>query len=215
MPSKRKERIEDALRGAMLSILKDKPFERITVNEVVERAGVSKSTLYAHYPNPSVLVQDCYLHWNVYFGPQKKKRADYRDRYEAIRETMQVSAEKLLFFRENVNLAKVILGEERSFYELADLQLIEESLHVDHLEFEYGRSTEDFVRFEECACYIQAGDTGMIRRWFLGGMVEDIERVVKSMAYYSLCVTAGVVGHPIEPEYKEAVEAWHFEPRRG
>lgn len=60
-------------------------------------------------------------------------------------------------------------------------------------------------------CHIQQGSLGMTRMWFQGGMAGDVERIAKAQVYYSLCVTAGTVGRPIEPEYKAAIEAWHFE----
>lgn len=213
MPSKRSERIEDALRGAMIDLLRAKPLEKITVGEVVEAAGVSKSTLYAHYPNLFVLAQDCYLHEQVYFGPQHKRRADYASRRDAVEETLQVTAERALFFRRNPNLARVIIFGEGISPEYDEARLAEEDLHRDHLEFEYGGSPEPFVCFDECACYIQAGDLGMLRKWFRDGMPGDVERLAKSQVWYSLCVTAGTQGRPIEPEYRRAVEEWHFQER--
>lgn len=46
-------------------------------------------------------------------------------------------------------------------------------------------------------------------------MVDDIERLVKAGAFLSLSCTAAMVGHRIEPEYKAAIEAWHFDPEAG
>lgn len=55
----------------------------------------------------------------------------------------------------------------------------------------------------------------MEQRWVRGGMVDDIERLVKAGAFLSLSCTAAMVGHRIEPEYKAAIEAWHFDPEAG
>lgn len=213
MPSKRSERIEDALRGAMIGLLREKPLEKVTVGEVVEAAGVSKSTLYAHYPNLYVLAQDCYLHDQVFFGPRRKRRADYANRREAVEETLQVVAERALFFKRNPNLARAIIFGDGISPEFDDARRMEEDLHRDHLEFEYGSASEPFLRFDECACYIQEGDLGLMRRWFRDGMRADVEALAKSQVWYSLCVTAGTQGRPIEPEYRQAIEEWHFEER--
>lgn len=54
----------------------------------------------------------------------------------------------------------------------------------------------------------------MMRRWVREGMVGDIEELVKAGAFFSLSCTTAMVGRPIEPEYRAAVDAWHFDPDR-
>ena len=52
---------------------------------------------------------------------------------------------------------------------------------------------------------------GLTRRWFVDGMRQPIETVVKEEIYYALHTLAGMAGHPIEPEYLQAIEDWRFE----
>lgn len=42
-------RSRDRLGGAMIRLMQEKPFDEITVQEVLDRAGVSRTTFYAHY----------------------------------------------------------------------------------------------------------------------------------------------------------------------
>ena len=49
-----KECMADALLGAM----KEKPFSKITVNEIADSAGVNRSTFYLHYENTSDLLKE-------------------------------------------------------------------------------------------------------------------------------------------------------------
>ena len=51
MPDIRNERTEQAIRQAMLNLLKERPFDRLSVTEVATAAGVSRSTFYAHFAN--------------------------------------------------------------------------------------------------------------------------------------------------------------------
>ena len=39
----------DRLEGAFLELIEEKPYSKITVNHIVERAGVHRNTFYYHY----------------------------------------------------------------------------------------------------------------------------------------------------------------------
>lgn len=42
---------------AFLELLREKPFEKITVTDIVKRADINRSTFYAHYPDVRGLVE--------------------------------------------------------------------------------------------------------------------------------------------------------------
>ena len=46
---RRVRRTRQLLRGALLSLIQEKGYERITVQDILERADVGRSTFYAHY----------------------------------------------------------------------------------------------------------------------------------------------------------------------
>jgi AcrR family transcriptional regulator len=46
---RRVRRTRDALGDAMVELIQEKPFDAITVQEVLDRAGVSRSTFYTHF----------------------------------------------------------------------------------------------------------------------------------------------------------------------
>ena len=48
-PDPRAARTRDRLGGALIGLLFTKPLEEITMQEVLDRAGVSRSTFYEHY----------------------------------------------------------------------------------------------------------------------------------------------------------------------
>lgn len=48
-PDRRVARSKVQLQRALASLMIEKPFDKITVNEIVERANVGRSTFYAHY----------------------------------------------------------------------------------------------------------------------------------------------------------------------
>lgn len=46
------------IRQAFLELLREKPYERITVTDIVNRADINRSTFYAHYPDVLGLVEE-------------------------------------------------------------------------------------------------------------------------------------------------------------
>ncbi len=214
MTDKRVERTKGYLREAVEKLLLEKPLERITVTEVLARAEVSKNAFYTHYGSLNALVEDCYLHRLIYFGTTNKRRGDYATREEAITETLEQRARLLYDFKRNPNLARAVFTNVGASPYFANCEAAEEELNIDHIVTEYGSDgrVAPYLDDAVCAHYIADGTFAMLRRWVREGMATDIERMLKANAYLSLSCTAAMVGHTIEPEYKAAIDAWHFDP---
>ena len=52
----RVQRTRDALGDALIALMQEKPFDTITVQEVLDRADVSRSTFYTHYSDKDDLL---------------------------------------------------------------------------------------------------------------------------------------------------------------
>ena len=52
----RVKRTRDALGDALIALMQEKPFETITVQDVLDRAHVSRSTFYTHYSDKDDLL---------------------------------------------------------------------------------------------------------------------------------------------------------------
>jgi len=48
-PDRRVQRTRDALGDALITLMHEKPFDNITVQDVLDLAGISRSTFYAHF----------------------------------------------------------------------------------------------------------------------------------------------------------------------
>ena len=53
---RRVERTRGLLRGALASLIHEKPYERIVVKEILARANVGRSTFYAHFRDKDELL---------------------------------------------------------------------------------------------------------------------------------------------------------------
>lgn len=53
---RRIERTQQLIRGALLSLIREKGFEALTVQEIIDRANVGRATFYAHFDNKEDLL---------------------------------------------------------------------------------------------------------------------------------------------------------------
>jgi AcrR family transcriptional regulator len=51
-------RTQTALRGALLALLEEKPFEQVTVRDITARANVGYATFFRRYPDKETLLHD-------------------------------------------------------------------------------------------------------------------------------------------------------------
>ncbi|WP_433492991.1 TetR/AcrR family transcriptional regulator [Nocardia grenadensis] len=62
-PDRRVRRTRDALHRALIELMMQRPYDRITVSDVIARADVGRSTFYAHYRDKDeLLVVSCAEH---------------------------------------------------------------------------------------------------------------------------------------------------------
>ncbi len=54
----RARRTMQLLNDALLSLVETTPFERITVDDIVERAGIGRSTFYRHFETKEALIDE-------------------------------------------------------------------------------------------------------------------------------------------------------------
>lgn len=54
----RQIRSRNALTGALLALLEEKPFDQITIREISARAGTGYATFFRHYPTKEALLSD-------------------------------------------------------------------------------------------------------------------------------------------------------------
>lgn len=56
---RRKRKSQEAIRNALISLLNYKDIEKITINEIAQKADVSRGTIYLNYADKYELLNDC------------------------------------------------------------------------------------------------------------------------------------------------------------
>ncbi len=218
MPSNRKERTSQALQKALLELLRDKPFEKITVEQVTAQAGYCKNTFYAYYPNMIALLQECYL--SKFPAPPSdlplplsecaSHDGDHPNAREALWRSIDNTATMLTVFKENPDLARAVIdqiGVSPYFSASFDDWV---TWGVSTLAKGFKQPALDYLSFEECLHYNEGGAIAMCRHWFRSGMTGNIEHVAKSIAYYTMCLFLGCAGQAMSPEVLDWIDGWHW-----
>ena len=77
---RRIRRTRQALQGALVTLMAEKGYEAVTVQDVIDRADVGRSTFYAHYSDKADLLQDSLEQVRETMRPQPPAKAPDRRR---------------------------------------------------------------------------------------------------------------------------------------
>jgi AcrR family transcriptional regulator len=125
----RVRRTRDALGDALVALMQEKPFDTITVQDVLDRAKVGRSTFYAHYSDKDDLLMSDAEEFFEAISMMLSVRGDQSDRVFPVREFFSHITEAKQFvealvssgkFHDNMELAHGLFarGIERRLSEL-------------------------------------------------------------------------------------------------
>lgn len=125
----RVRRTRDALGDALVALMQEKPFDTITVQDVLDRAKVGRSTFYAHYSDKDDLLMSDAEEFFESLSMALSMRGDKSDRVFPVREFFSHITEAKPFvdalmasgkFHDNMELAHGVFarGIERRLTEL-------------------------------------------------------------------------------------------------
>jgi len=110
-PSKEKidarvRRTRDALGDALITLMQEKPFDTITVQDVLDRAHVSRSTFYAHYSDKDDLLMSDAEEFFEALSMALSQHGDKSDRVFPVREFFAHLSDVQPFFKALVKSGK-------------------------------------------------------------------------------------------------------------
>jgi len=125
----RVRRTRDALGDALVALMQEKPFDTITVQDVLDRANVSRSTFYSHYSDKDDLLMSDAEEFFEAISMALSQHGDKSDRVFPVQEFFTHLADVQPFFKalvksgkfqENMELARghFARGIERRLAEL-------------------------------------------------------------------------------------------------
>jgi AcrR family transcriptional regulator len=102
----RVRRTRDALGDALVALMQEKPFDTITVQDVLDRANVSRSTFYSHYSDKDDLLMSDAEEFFEAISMALSQHGDKSDRVFPVREFFAHLADVQPFFKALVKSGK-------------------------------------------------------------------------------------------------------------
>ena len=211
MTDPRSVRSREALRVAFMQLLDEKSFEKITVREVLERAGLSKKAFYNHYLDINALAADCYHAQLLNFGNLGPIPSEYEDAESFLFPFLENSAKLFDFFRAHPRFARLItanLGASPYYQATMESEI---GVFVSYLTDRFGRRVgRPAVDEATVARFVSGGWIGIIQGWIEDGMTESSEALSKKCQILINQCVGILAGSGIDEEYLAAIDRWRY-----
>lgn len=165
---------------ALLSLLEEKPFDYITIKELCERAGVSRSTFYLHYQNTADLLQEAtqyVLEQFLSYFPEKREMAGDTVRTTPLDELNFTTDAYLLpylsYIKENQKIFSAVLSHPSTFRFPDLFQRLFDHIFDPILDrFQYPEEERKYVMM-----FYLNGLTAIVTQWLNDNCQKSMEEV--------------------------------------
>lgn len=120
---KRKQKTKEKIYGGLSSLMEEKGFENITIEDILKKSEVSRSTFYAHFKSKEDVLSDiCNTIFSHVFSShlEKEKGHDFSS-YDIFDYAHYITHMFYHFREEGVSIRKILLSDGRDVF-LCDLR---------------------------------------------------------------------------------------------
>lgn len=164
------------IRQAFFEVLKEKPFEKITVTDIVKKADVNRSTFYAHYPDVMGVVEE--LQEEILEYTQSfMENVDFKDYYENPKPYLQ---HIIKLVAENNELYRLLMTSAMATKQFEELKyiLIDRTLET----IEMPGSFKNRFEFEFSVRFFMGGVVDVYTQWLYGVIDCSLEELTDQLA---------------------------------
>ena len=189
-PDRRVQRTEELLRGALMSLIRERGFEELSVQDIIDRANVGRATFYAHFDNKDDLLA----------SGIEGLRASLKERQRAAKARSTAAGERLLAFSEELfthanehrDVFRAMLGRrsgvvvQRLLHKML-VDLVRDEVNAMNAPQDSGGTSEVVAQF------VGGGLFGLLVWWSTGKMrisVADVNAQFRQLAMPALSASS-------------------------
>ena len=170
-------RSRQMIRSAFLELLREKPCEKITATDIIQRADINRSTFYAHYPDVRGIMDEIMAEITQMFRNMLQSvdfTAFFEDPVPILREVME-------FVRQNQEMYQILLQSNVALEQLEQLKkvLIAQVLEIPNLPVQNQGSVGVAIRVR----MLISGLVDTYRQWLEGELNCTLEETVEEVAF--------------------------------
>jgi AcrR family transcriptional regulator len=192
-PDRRVQRTEQLLHGALLSLIQEKGFETLSVQEIIDRANVGRATFYAHFDNKEDLLISGFDHLRT--SLRERQREALARRSDLNQRVLAFSHEMFAHANEYRAIFLAMVGKRSGALVQRLLHNVLLDLVRNDLRATVSRGDQGSIPVEAQAQFIAGALFGLLMWWLNGRMrlsVEEVNSLFQRLALPALkaCGTA-------------------------
>lgn len=164
------------IRAALLELLQEKKFEKITVTDIVKRADINRSTFYAHYPDVMGLLEEL-MEDTVNHSIDLVSGIDMR---QFLEEPMPVLEKLIAIGEENMEIYKMLGNSDFAMRQVERIKnvLVENTAGAVNIPEHIRKSGTFHIHMH----FFIGGILNVYQQWILGGLDSSPDEIMKHLA---------------------------------
>ena len=164
------------IRAALLELLQEKKFEKITVTDIVKRADINRSTFYAHYPDVMGLLEEL-MEDTVNRSIDLVSGIDMR---QFLEEPMPVLEKLIAIGEENMEIYKLLGNSDFAMRQVERMKnvLVENAAGAVNIPEHIRKSGTFYIHMH----FFVGGILNVYQQWILGDLDSSPDEIMKHLA---------------------------------
>ena len=173
---RRQQKSRAAILEAFEELLAQKNYGKITVQDIIDRADVGRTTFYAHFETKDALLQELCTQLFTHVLAVRPEAESTHD-YSASAEDPRAAAGHILYHLKDKGekIGRLLVGESSDVFQTCFRKYLEETVRryfPSDLRKKNTRVPEEFL-----ACHISGSFVNMVQWWIRRGMPESPEQL--------------------------------------
>jgi AcrR family transcriptional regulator len=184
---RRVERTHQLLRSALMSLIREKGFEALTVQNIIDRANVGRATFYAHFDNKEDLLVSGFE--DLRASLRQRQREALSGRGSVDERAFAFSHEMFAHANEYRDVFRAMVGKQSGAVVQQILHQMLVELVREDMKAMAARSEAGSLPAETTVQFVAGGLFGLLMWWLKGRMrlsVEEINGLYRQLAIAGL-----------------------------